>query len=264
MAGRIGSDPDLALPPTAPCVWLVASERGARAELRRPRQAVVSGSGERQHDMALSSELAAILQVVLINVVLSGDNAIVVGMAANGAPPAIRSKVILYGIAGAVVLRVVLALLAVKFLDIVGLLFAGGLVLLWVCWKLYREILAGRRTPVDASASAPQTARGAKTLRQALGQIILADVSMSLDNVLAVAGAAREHPYIMAAGLVLSVALMGAAATFIAALLDRYRWLAWVGLAAILYVALKMMWDGAFDIHSALTALGPARGQAPA
>lgn len=207
--------------------------------------------------MEFPSELTTIIEVIVINVVLSGDNAIVVGMAANGAPVEIRQKVIVYGIAGAVVLRVLLALLAVRFLHIVGLLFAGGLLLLWVCWKLYREIRSGDEKLAEsqigeAGAAAPRSRP--KTLRQALVQIILADVSMSLDNVLAVAGAAREHPYIMAAGLVLSVALMGAAATVIARLLDRYRWLAWVGLLAILYVALKMMWDGALDIRDAVTA----------
>ena len=207
--------------------------------------------------MEFPSELATIVEVIAINVVLSGDNAIVVGLAANGAPAEIRQKVIVYGIAGAVVLRVLLALLAVRFLNIVGLLFAGGLLLLWVCWKLYREIRSGDEKAAEsqigeAGVTVPQ--RRAKTLRQAIVQIILADISMSLDNVLAVAGAAREHPYIMAAGLVLSVGLMGAAATVIARLLDRYRWLAWIGLAAILYVALTMMWEGAFDIRDALTA----------
>jgi YjbE family integral membrane protein len=206
--------------------------------------------------MELSSELSAIIEVVLINLVLSGDNAIVVAMAANGAPAAIRPKVIFYGIAGAVVLRVLLALLAVKFLNVVGLLFAGGVLLLWVCWKLYREIRAGAVPDEfeDEAAGASSAGGRRKTLGQALVQIIIADVSMSLDNVLAVAGAAREHPYIMVAGLVLSVALMGAAATGIAALLGRFRWLAWVGLAVIVYVALTMIWEGAHDIHAALAA----------
>jgi YjbE family integral membrane protein len=210
--------------------------------------------------MDFSSELTAILQVIFINVVLSGDNAIVVGMAAANAPPAIRSKVIFYGIAGAVVLRVLMALLAVQFLDVVGLLFAGGVLLLWVCWKLYRELRAGDAEHAGTEALSDTSAVDAaiepvKGLSEALWQIIIADVSMSLDNVLAVAGAAREHPYIMAAGLILSVALMGAAATVIARLLDRHRWLAWVGLLVILYVALRMMWDGGYEIEQAVVRL---------
>jgi YjbE family integral membrane protein len=207
--------------------------------------------------MEVSSEFWAILQVIFINVVLSGDNAIVVGMAAAGAPVAIRHKVIFYGISGAVLLRVVLALLAVQFLDVVGLLFAGGVLLLWVCWKLYREIQesAAEHAGTDAltEAADPElVVESTKTLGEAMWQIVVADVSMSLDNVLAVAGAARDHPYIMAAGLVLSVAIMAAAATFIAKLLDRYRWLAWVGLLVILYVAIRMIWDGSVQIEAAI------------
>jgi YjbE family integral membrane protein len=206
--------------------------------------------------MDLSADLSAILQVIFINVVLSGDNAIVVGMAAAGAPPAIRPKVIFYGIGGAVVLRVLLSLLAVKFMDVVGLLFVGGLLLLWVCWKLYREIQesaaehAGVETLTEVD-DPEMIVESTKTLGEALWQIIVADISMSLDNVLAVAGAAREHPWIMASGLVLSIALMGFAATFIARLLDRYRWLAWVGLIVIVYVALSMIWQGGWEIEQA-------------
>ncbi len=210
--------------------------------------------------MDVTGQLSAILQVVFVNVVLSGDNAIVVGMAAAGAPAAIRSKVIFYGIAGAVVLRVVMALLAVELLQIVGLLFAGGVLLLWVCWKLYREIREGaeEHAGTDALSETPDgevVAEGGKTLSEAIWQIVLADVSMSLDNVLAVAGAARDHPYIMAAGLVLSVALMGLAATIIARLLDRNRWLAWVGLLVIAYVAVRMIWEGGWEIEAAVLAL---------
>jgi YjbE family integral membrane protein len=206
--------------------------------------------------MDLSADLSAILQVIFINVVLSGDNAIVVGMAAAGAPAAIRPKVIFYGIGGAVVLRVLLSLLAVKFMDVVGLLFVGGLLLLWVCWKLYREIQesaaehAGVETLTEVD-DPEMIVESTKTLGEALWQIIVADISMSLDNVLAVAGAAREHPWIMASGLVLSIALMGFAATFIARLLDRYRWLAWVGLIVIVYVALSMIWQGGWEIEQA-------------
>jgi YjbE family integral membrane protein len=206
--------------------------------------------------MDLSSEISAILEVIFINVVLSGDNAIVVGMAAAGAPKAIRPKVILYGIGGAVVLRIILSLLAVQFLQIVGLLLAGGILLLWVCWKLFREIRSSAAERQGTRALGPDTddeSAKPKTLATAMWQILVADVSMSLDNVLAVAGAARDHPLILAAGLVLSIALMGLAATFIARLLDRYRWLAWVGLLVILYVAGRMIWDGGWEVHGAIT-----------
>lgn len=209
--------------------------------------------------MDLSTEIWAILQVVLINVVLSGDNAIVVGMAAAAAPLALRKKVIFYGIAGAVVLRILLSLLAVKFLGIVGLLLAGGLLLLWVCWKLYREIQEGAAEHAGAEALGgdPEVVvESTKTLGEAMWQIIVADFSMSLDNVLAIAGAARDEPtYVMVGGLALSIVLMGIAATFIAKLLDRYRWLAWVGLVIILYIAGKMIWDGAWEIEEAVVAL---------
>jgi YjbE family integral membrane protein len=210
--------------------------------------------------MELSSELSTILQVIFINVVLSGDNAIVVGMAASGAPLAIRHKVIFYGIGGAVLLRVLLSLLAVQFLQVVGLLLAGGILLLWVCWKLFREIRESAAEHAGTEALMEGGAEGVavestKTLGEAMWQILVADVSMSLDNVLAVAGAARDHPYIMAAGLVLSVAIMGAAATFIARLLDKYRWLAWLGLFVILYVATRMVWDGAAEVSAAVLVL---------
>jgi YjbE family integral membrane protein len=205
----------------------------------------------------MTDQVATILQVIFINVVLSGDNAIVVGMAAAGAPAAIRKKVIFYGISGAVVLRVLLSLLAVQFLNIVGLLLAGGLLLLWVCWKLYREIREGQAEHAGmeslGEAGDPMAvAESGKTLGQAIWQILLADVSMSLDNVLAIAGAARDEPLIMAAGLVLSVALMGAAATLIARLLDKHRWLAWVGLLVILYVAGHMIWEGGIEVGHAV------------
>jgi YjbE family integral membrane protein len=220
--------------------------------------------------MELSSEASAILQVIFINVVLSGDNAIVVGMAAAGAPAAIRKKVIFYGITGAVVLRILLSLLAVQFLQVVGLLLAGGILLLWVSWKLYREIRqsaaehSGTEALSEVGAEGEVAVESTKTLGEAMWQILVADVSMSLDNVLAVAGAARDHPLIMAAGLVLSIALMALAATFIARLLDRYRWLAWVGLLVILYVALRMVWDGGWEVEEALVALGlPTFAAAP-
>ena len=215
--------------------------------------------------MHFSTEISTILQVIFINVVLSGDNAIVVGMAAAGAPHAIRKKVIFYGIAGAVVLRVILSLLAVQFLQIVGLLLAGGVLLLWVSWKLFREIResAAEHAGMEALTEGGAVAESSKTLGEAMWQILVADVSMSLDNVLAIAGAAREHPMIMAVGLVLSIALMGIAATFIARLLDRYRWLAWVGLLVIVYVAAQMIWDGGWEIEEAVLALAPLAPSQP-
>src|SRR6185503_9236339 len=168
--------------------------------------------------------------------------------------------VIFYGIGGAVVLRVILSLLAVQFLQVVGLLLAGGILLLWVCWKLYREIRSsaaehGGTEMLGGIGEDEVTVESTKTLGEAMWQILVADVSMSLDNVLAVAGAARDHPWIMTGGLILSVAIMGAAATFIARLLDRYHWLAWLGLFVILYVAARMVWDGAAEVSAAVLAL---------
>jgi len=207
-----------------------------------------------------SSEIWAGIQVVFINVVLSGDNAIVVAMAAAGAPAAIRSKVIFYGIGAAVVMRIILSLLAAKFLGVVGILLAGGLLLLWVCWKLYREIAQSNAEHEASEAlshvgEAEVAAESTKTLTEAMWQILVADLSMSLDNVLAIAGAAREHPWIMTGGLILSVGLMAVAATFIARLLDKYRWLAWVGLVVILYVALAMIWEGGWEVEESIFAL---------
>lgn len=199
-------------------------------------------------DSLLATEFYALLQVLFIDVVLAGDNAIVVGMAAAGVDPAIRRRVILWGIGGAVVLRVVLALVAVQLLAIIGLTLAGGILLLWVCWKMFREI---RESGDDAAVQNSAGAAPPKTFRQAIVQIIIADVSMSLDNVLAVAGAAREHVGVLVIGLVISVALMGAAATLIANLLHRYRFIAWIGLAVILMVALRMIFDGTEEVACA-------------
>ncbi len=201
-----------------------------------------------------ASQLSALLQVIFIDVVLAGDNAIVVGMAAAGAPADIRRKVIFYGIAGAVVLRILLALVTTQLLQIVGLLFAGGVLLLWVCWKLYREIRAAGHQHAGAEAmandldAAEAAAAPRKTFGEAMRQVIVADISMSLDNVLAVAGAAREHPWVLVFGLVLSIALMGIAASFIARLLQRHHWIAYVGLAVILYVAVEMIYRGALEV----------------
>lgn len=199
----------------------------------------------------LTAELTALLSVLLIDVVLAGDNAVVVGMAAAGVDPSMRSRVIFWGIGVAVVLRILFALIAVQLLAIVGLTLAGGVLLLWVCWKMYREIREQHAEGEDAEAIAAASKGPRKTFRQALVQIVVADVSMSLDNVLAVAGAAREHPEVLVAGLAISVVLMGAAATLIAKLLQRYRFIAWIGLLIILYVALNMIWHGTEEVACA-------------
>lgn len=198
--------------------------------------------------------LTAFFQVIAIDLVLAGDNAVVIGLAAAGLPKANRAKVILIGILAATVLRIVFALLATEFLKILGLLLAGGVLLLWVCWKLWRDLREAPGDPDQApthdETTGPMAAEGVKrkTFGQAVWQIVVADVSMSLDNVLAVAGAAREHPAVLVAGLALSVALMGLAASFIAKLLHRHRWIAYLGLAVILYVALDMIVRGALEV----------------
>jgi YjbE family integral membrane protein len=184
--------------------------------------------------------LAALGQVVLIDLVLAGDNAIVVGALAAGLPAEQRRKVILIGIGAALVLRILFALIVTQLLQIVGLVFAGGLLLLWVAWKMYREL---RHNPPGPGPGV-DLPRAAKSFAGAAWAVAIADVSMSLDNVLAVAGASREHPWILIFGLVLAVGLMGLAANFIAKYIERYRWIAWVGLAVILFVAYKMIYDG--------------------
>ncbi|MFD1610217.1 TerC family protein [Sphingomonas tabacisoli] len=190
------------------------------------------------------SALAAFGQVLMIDVMLAGDNAIVVGALAAGLPVDQRKKVILIGIIAALVLRILFALIVTQLLQIVGLVFAGGLILLWVAWKMWREL-----TYKDANADGHEDLRAAKSFAGAAWAVAVADVSMSLDNVLAVAGAAREHPGILIVGLLLSVALMGIAANFIARYIERYRWIAYVGLAVIVYVAGKMIYDGIVDPH---------------
>ena len=189
--------------------------------------------------------LSALVSVVIIDVVLAGDNAIVVGMAAAGLPAEQRRKVILIGIAAATVLRIGLAFVAKFLLAIIGLTLAGGLLLLWVAWKFYRELRPHHDADVDADEPRP---RAAKTFRQAVVQITAADVSMSLDNVLAVAGTARDHPWVLVLGLLLSVALMGIASSFIARLLARHHWIAWVGLGIITVVALRMIYEGSAEV----------------
>jgi YjbE family integral membrane protein len=190
----------------------------------------------------------ALWQVIMIDLVLAGDNAVVIGMAASGLPPEQRNKVVMVGIVAATVLRIAFASVTVQLLDIVGLLFAGGVLLLWVSWKLWREIReqathdAEEGELVLEGKEAPTAER--KSFKSAVIQIIVADVSMSLDNVLAVAGVSREYPLILIFGLAVSVVLMGAAAVFIARLLQKHHWIAYVGFALILYVALDMMWQG--------------------
>lgn len=204
------------------------------------------------------AELVALAQVVLVDLVLAGDNAIVVGIAVAGLPAQQRWRVMMLGIAAATVLRIVFASFTVQLLQIIGLLLAGGLLLLWVSWKLWRELRSGRliehaprEVSADGTSEAPAPAHPTKTMRQAVTQIIVADVSMSLDNVLAVAGVAREHAWVLIFGLVLSVAFMGLAAAVIARLLGRFHWIAYVGLAIILYVALRMIFDGAIELLEA-------------
>ncbi|MGE0753200.1 MAG: TerC family protein [Variibacter sp.] len=197
-------------------------------------------------DLVTPDVLTALVQVVIIDLVLAGDNAVVIGLAAAGLPKAQRGKAILIGIVAATVLRIVFAALTTQLLQIVGLLLAGGLLLLWVCWKMWRELRADADDD-EATDGSDDSGAPRKTLAQATWQIIIADVSMSLDNVLAVAGAAREHPFVLIVGLGLSIAMMGVAASFIAALLHKHRWIAYVGLAVILYVAGEMIYRGALE-----------------
>jgi len=181
--------------------------------------------------------LVALGQVLMIDVVLAGDNAVVIGLAAARVPLSMRKKVILWGLLAAVLMRIAMAAVAVQLLAIIGLMLAGGILLLWVCWRMWRD-LSGDKTHI-----VPEIETGA-SVKKAITQILIADVSMSLDNVLAVAGAAREHLDVLIIGLLMSVALMGAAASYIAKLLERYRWIAYIGLAIVVYVALTMIWHG--------------------
>lgn len=218
--------------------------------------------------------LWALGQVIMIDLVLAGDNAVVIGLAAAGLPADQRKKAILIGIAAATVLRICFALVTVQLLSLGGgLLIAGGLLLLWVCWKMYRELAvphAEEHAATEALANSDLNKDGSvaggaprKSLRQAVINIVIADVSMSLDNVLAVAGAANEHPEVLIFGLALSVVLMGIAASFIANLLTKHRWIAWIGLLIILYVAAKMMYEGANAIFDHTLPFIPLIGGGP-
>jgi YjbE family integral membrane protein len=208
--------------------------------------------------------LAALFQVIAIDLVLAGDNAIVIGMAAAGLPAEQRRRAIFIGVIAATVLRILFAAVTVQLLAILGLLLVGGILLLWVCWKMWRELRTSEEEEEEATEALSDTdydkdgvvARKAprKTLGQAALQIVIADVSMSLDNVLAVAGAARDHFAVLIIGLILSVALMGLAASFIARLLHHHRWIAYIGLLIILYVALDMIYRGILEIWPVVTA----------
>jgi YjbE family integral membrane protein len=199
--------------------------------------------------------LRSFAEVVMIDLTLAGDNAVVIGLAAASLPAGQRRKAIFIGILAATVLRIVFALFTVQLLEIIGLLLAGGILLLWVSWKMYRELTAPEQMMAGVETVSGQQAHvpvEQKTLKQAVIQIILADVSMSLDNVLAVAGAAKEHPGVLIFGLALSIILMAFAANFIAKLLRNHRWIAYVGLAIIFIVALRMIWEGAEEVFHAV------------
>jgi YjbE family integral membrane protein len=198
-----------------------------------------------------------LMQVLMIDIVLAGDNAIVVGMAAAGLPTEQRKKAVLWGIAAATVMRIAFASITVQLLAITGITLAGGVLLAWVCWKMYRELRdGGAHAHAEGDGIGDETTNPdgtpRKTMRQAITQILIADISMSLDNVLAVAGAAKDHPYVLIIGLAISVVLMGVAATFIANLLNKHRWIAWVGLLVIVYVAGDMIWSGTHEVADRL------------
>ncbi|MGB0577184.1 MAG: YjbE family putative metal transport protein [Alphaproteobacteria bacterium] len=207
-------------------------------------------------------EFIAICQVILIDLVLAGDNAIVVGMAAAGVAPEYRKRVIVYGIALAVVMRIIFAGVTMELLNIIGLTLAGGLLLLWVCWKLYRDLreeaIAQAMREAEGASAESITADGSrKSLRAAIMQVAIADISMSLDNVLAVAGAANNHMTAMVIGLSLSVILMGVGATMIAKLLMKHHWIGYIGLLLIVYVAAAMIWRGSHELASVAGVLLP-------
>jgi YjbE family integral membrane protein len=201
-------------------------------------------------DLGVWAQLVTLGQVIAIDLVLAGDNAIVVGMAAAGVPMEQRRKVIFAGIGAAIMLRIFFALITTQLLAVIGLTLAGGILLLWVCWKMFHELReqASDEVTPDEALEAGNLPEKAKPMSTAIWQIVVADVSMSLDNVLAVAGAAQEHPYILSIGLLLSVAMMGTAANLIAHVLHRHRWIGWIGLLIITYVAISMIWRGGEEV----------------
>jgi YjbE family integral membrane protein len=208
---------------------------------------------DRLADLFSFSEIQAFLTIIAIDVVMSGDNAIIIGMAAAGLEPQLRRRAIVIGIMAATILRIAFAALTVQLLSIIGLTLAGGLLLLWVSWRMWRELRSARSLADERSLGAAAPAER-KTFRQALTMIVMADVSMSLDNVLAVAGAAKDHLWVLVFGLALSIALMGVASNYIARLLERHHWISYVGLLVVAYVAADMIWRG-FEEVAAVTAL---------
>jgi YjbE family integral membrane protein len=228
----------------------VYGDGGSRAD--RPRKHRDGNAASKyKEDLSVDSvspnALLELLEVVFVNLVLSADNAIVVGIAVAGLPPGRRWPVMVLGIGAATALRIVFAAFTVQLLSVIGLLLAGGLLLLWICWKLWRDLRGGRLSVDAAEGEAP------KSMREAVVQIFVADVSMSLDNVLAIAGVARTDLWVLVVGLVLSVAFMGLAAALIARVLDRHPWIAYVGLAVIFYVAIRMIIDGAHAVLAAVS-----------
>jgi YjbE family integral membrane protein len=217
-------------------------------------------------DIITNDAIAALLQVVMIDLVLAGDNAVVIGLAAAGLPPEQRGRAIMVGILVATVLRILFAGITTQLLQVLGLLLAGGILLLWVCWRMWRELRATSQDDqgaheilVDSDSGRMGTAAGRlgrKTFGQATLQIVVADVSMSLDNVLAVAAAARDHPFVLTFGLLLSIALMGIGADLLGRLLQQHRWIAYVGLAIIFYVACEMIYRGAHELKPVIGAAG--------
>ena len=205
--------------------------------------------------MISATDLVQLVQVILVDLVLAGDNAIVIALVVAGFAPRERARLLMLGVVAATVVRILFALVTTQLMQIVGLMLAGGLLLLWVCWKLWRDLESQRASraeiaELNTGAGTPETtaAPPPKTLRQAITQIVIADVSMSLDNVIAVAGIARDNTWVLIVGLVLSIAFMAFAATFIARLLSKHHWVAYLGLAIILYVAVALIWDGAMNV----------------
>lgn len=206
-------------------------------------------------ELITAAGFTAFLQVIAIDLVLAGDNAIVIGLAAAGLPAHMRRKAILVGIIAATVLRIAFASVTVQLLSVVGLQLVGGLLLAWVCWKMWTELRASNGSIEDeVTDDEADLTKGHKTFTQAATQIVIADVSMSLDNVLAVAGAAKEHTSVLVIGLIVSIALMGLAANFVAKLLHRFRWISYLGLMVIIYVALNMLYHGGVEVWPYLQA----------